>query len=99
MVACLLIGVAATARIAAKITSVSLMGGLIACGVILLLIAIVGLVGATRHHQVFLFFVSFKGSLGAFLLFHVRARGLSCESDNSDVLLCLKLLSLLVIYL
>jgi len=59
MVACLLIGVAATARIAAKITNVSLMGGLIACGVILLLIAVVGLVGAVRHHQVFLFFVSF----------------------------------------
>ncbi|KAI0238710.1 Tetraspanin-31-A [Lamellibrachia satsuma] len=68
MVACLLIGVAATARIAAKITNVSLMGGLIACGVILLLIAIVGLVGAVRHHQVFLFFYM----IILFLLFLVQ---------------------------
>ncbi|KAK2161926.1 hypothetical protein NP493_1552g00008 [Ridgeia piscesae] len=68
MVACLLIGVAATARIAAKITNVSLMGGLIACGVILLLIAVVGLVGAVRHHQVFLFFYM----IILFLLFLVQ---------------------------
>ena len=59
LVAFVLIGVAAYARAVAIITGISIMSGLIACGVFLLLIAIVGICGAVKHHQVLLFFVSF----------------------------------------
>lgn len=40
-------------------SSIHIIGGVIAVGVFLLLIAIVGLFGALHHHQVMLFFVSF----------------------------------------
>lgn len=59
-VAFILIGVAAYAKAVAVIATVSVMGGIIACGVFLLLVAIIGLIGAVKHHQVLLFFVSFN---------------------------------------
>ena len=49
---------AAYGKAVAIIATVSVLGGIIACGVFLLLIAIVGLIGAIKHHQVILFFVS-----------------------------------------
>ena len=58
LVSFVLIIVAAYSRVAAIITSISLVGSLIACGVFLFLIALVGLLGAAKHHQVLLFFVS-----------------------------------------
>ena len=58
MVAFILIGVAGYARVVGVFTDIKIMGGIIACGVFLLLIAIVGLIGAIKHHQVLLFFVS-----------------------------------------
>lgn len=60
MVAFILIGVAAYGKAAAYIATIEIMGGIIACGVFLLLISIIGLIGAVKHHQVLLFFVSFK---------------------------------------
>ncbi|KAL8610827.1 hypothetical protein ACOMHN_056682 [Nucella lapillus] len=59
LVSFILIGVAAYGRAAAVVTSLTLVGSLIACGVFLLIISLVGLVGAAKHHQVLLFFVSF----------------------------------------
>jgi len=50
--------VAAYGKAVAVIATVSVLGGIIACGVFLLIIAIVGLIGAIKHHQVILFFVS-----------------------------------------
>ncbi|OPJ74640.1 hypothetical protein AV530_010288 [Patagioenas fasciata monilis] len=58
LVALLLIAVAAWGR-AAGLPGVPLTGGAIAVGVVLLLLALLGLLGAARHHQVLLFFVSF----------------------------------------
>lgn len=55
-----LIGVAVYAKASAKITSLPILGGVIACGVFLLLVAVLGVVGAVRHSQVILFFVSFE---------------------------------------
>jgi len=55
-VAFLLIGVAAAARKAAILQSLPVVGGIVACGVFLLFIAIVGLYGAIKQHQVALFF-------------------------------------------
>lgn len=60
LVAFLLIGIGAAAKASAFVTSVAVTGGIIACGVFLLLIAVIGLIGAVKHHQVLLFFVSFK---------------------------------------
>lgn len=54
-VAFLLIGVAATAKNSNQLTSLPIVGGIIACGIFLLFIAIVGLFGAIKHHQVMLF--------------------------------------------
>jgi len=54
-VAFLLIGVAAAAKKAAIISSLPVVGGIIFCGVILLFIAIVGLYGAFKQHQIALF--------------------------------------------
>ncbi|XP_045622425.2 tetraspanin-31 isoform X1 [Procambarus clarkii] len=56
VVSFILIGVAAAAKAASFVTSLSLVSGIIACGVFLLLISIVGLIGASKHHQVMLFF-------------------------------------------
>ena len=51
----LLIGVAAAAKSTDFIRSVPTVGGIVACGVFLLFIAIVGLYGAVKHHQILLF--------------------------------------------
>ncbi|GAB6026321.1 hypothetical protein CHUAL_012527 [Chamberlinius hualienensis] len=56
LVAFILIAVAAYGQTANYFANISLVGGIIACGVFLLLISILGLLGAIRHHQVLLFF-------------------------------------------
>lgn len=56
-----MIGVAAWGKGFGLVSSIHIIGGVIAVGVFLLLIAIVGLIGAVHHHQVMLFFVSFDG--------------------------------------
>ncbi|XP_074653733.1 tetraspanin-13-like isoform X1 [Tubulanus polymorphus] len=56
VVAFILIGVAAYGRAIAIVTSLAIVGGIIACGVFLLFIALIGLFGAIKHHQVLLFF-------------------------------------------
>ncbi len=55
-----LIGIAAYSKVEVmKNLRLPILGGIIACGVFLLLIAMVGVIGAIRHSQVMLFFVSF----------------------------------------
>lgn len=54
----MLIGVAAWGKGLGLVSSIHIIGGVIAVGVFLLLIAVAGLVGAVNHHQVLLFFVS-----------------------------------------
>ncbi|KAG5282583.1 hypothetical protein AALO_G00057600 [Alosa alosa] len=56
LVGLLLIGVAAWGKGFGIVSSIHIIGGVIAVGVFLLLIAIVGLIGAIHHHQVMLFF-------------------------------------------
>ena len=41
-------------------TSWPIVGGTISCGVFIMVIASVGIYGAVKHHQIVLFFVSFK---------------------------------------
>uniref|UniRef100_A0AAY5ETS8 Tetraspanin 31 n=1 Tax=Electrophorus electricus TaxID=8005 RepID=A0AAY5ETS8_ELEEL len=66
LVGLLLIGVAAWGKGFGIVSSIHIIGGVIAVGFFLLLIAIVGLIGAVHHHQVMLFFVSFVGNLSDF---------------------------------
>ncbi|CAG2103521.1 unnamed protein product [Medioppia subpectinata] len=56
LVSFILVGVAAYGMAASKVTSIAIIGGIIACGVFLFLLSLVGLVGARKHHQVLLFF-------------------------------------------
>lgn len=41
------------------IIDLPIIGGIMACGIFLIMISILGLIGAVKHHQVVLFFVSF----------------------------------------
>ncbi|KAL0611855.1 LOW QUALITY PROTEIN: Tetraspanin-31 [Plecturocebus cupreus] len=56
LVGLLLIGVAAWGKGLGLVSSIHIIGGVMAVGVFLLLIAVAGLVGAVNHHQVLLFF-------------------------------------------
>jgi len=55
VVAFLLIGVASYGKSSAVITSLSLLGGIVASGVFLLFVAVLGLLATLKHHQVLLF--------------------------------------------
>lgn len=59
LVAFILIGVATYGKAASLVTSLPIIGGIVACGVFLLMIALLGLVGTVKHSQVLLFFVSY----------------------------------------
>ncbi|XP_044259014.1 tetraspanin-13 isoform X1 [Tribolium madens] len=56
VVAFILIGVAVYGRAASLVTNLPIIGGILACGIILFLISVLGLLGAVKHHQVMLFF-------------------------------------------
>ncbi|XP_015928531.1 tetraspanin-13 isoform X2 [Parasteatoda tepidariorum] len=68
LVSFILIGVAAYSRVASIITNLAIVGGIIACGVFLFLLSLMGLIGAVKHHQVLLFFYM----LILFLLFIIQ---------------------------
>ncbi|GFU19532.1 tetraspanin-13 [Nephila pilipes] len=68
LVSFILIGVAAYSRAASIVTNLAIVGGIIACGVFLFLLSLMGLIGAVRHHQVLLFFYM----LILFLLFIIQ---------------------------
>jgi len=55
MVSFLMIGVAVHGKTSGIITSLPIIGGITACGIFLLFISVIGLIGAVRHHQVMLF--------------------------------------------
>jgi len=55
MVAFLLIGVATYGKTSNMVTSLGTVGGIVASGVFLLFVAVAGLFGAMKHHQVALF--------------------------------------------
>jgi len=56
LVSFLMIGVAVHGKVSGVVTSLPIVGGITACGVFLLMISVIGLIGAVRHHQVLLFF-------------------------------------------
>jgi len=56
MVSFLIIGVAVHSKVSGIVTDLPIIGGITASGVFLMFISVVGLIGATKHHQVLLFF-------------------------------------------
>ncbi|XP_035933882.1 tetraspanin-31 isoform X2 [Halichoerus grypus] len=74
LVGLLLIGVAAWGKGLGLVSSIHIIGAVIAVGVFLLLIAVAGLVGAVNHHQVLLFF--YMIILGLVFIFQF---GISCS--------------------
>lgn len=55
-------GVAAWGKWFGLVSSIRVMAGVIGVGSFLFLVALVGLCGALKHHQVLLFFVSFDAA-------------------------------------
>ncbi|KAK2588598.1 hypothetical protein KPH14_006369 [Odynerus spinipes] len=81
VVAFILIGVAVYGRASALVTNLPIIGGILACGVILILISILGLIGAVKHHQVLLFFYM----LILFLLFLIQfSIACACLAVNTE---------------
>uniref|UniRef100_A0ABD2W0X1 Uncharacterized protein n=1 Tax=Trichogramma kaykai TaxID=54128 RepID=A0ABD2W0X1_9HYME len=68
VVAIILISVAVYGEASSLVANLPIIEGILACGVILILISILGLIGAVKHHQVLLFFYM----LILFLLFLVQ---------------------------
>ncbi|XP_045768840.1 tetraspanin-13 isoform X1 [Maniola jurtina] len=81
VVASILISVAVYGQASALVTNLPIVGGILACGVLLILISLLGLAGAVKHHQVMLFFYM----VILFLLFLVQfSVACACLAVNSD---------------
>ncbi|XP_064899568.1 tetraspanin-31-like [Columba livia] len=85
LVALLLIAVAAWGR-GAGVPGVPLTGGAIAVGVVLLLLALLGLLGAARHHQVLLFFYMIILGLVFLVQFGVSCSCLAIDRSRQEQL-------------
>eukprot|EP00112_Aurelia_sp_Birch-Aquarium-sp1_P017543 Seg408.2 transcript_id=Seg408.2/GoldUCD/mRNA.D3Y31 product=Tetraspanin-31 protein_id=Seg408.2/GoldUCD/D3Y31 len=84
----ILISVAAYSKVAVmKQLSLPILGGVIACGVFILLTAILGLAGAIRHSQVMLFFYLIIMSLLFIVQLSVSIGALAITKDQQTELL------------
>ncbi|XP_064081149.1 tetraspanin-13-like isoform X2 [Macrobrachium nipponense] len=86
VVSFILIGVAAAAKFASIVSSLTLVSGIITCGVLLLLISIVGLVGASKHHQVMLFFYMIVLFIIFIIQFSVACACLAINTNQQKIL-------------
>ncbi|CAF0940581.1 unnamed protein product [Brachionus calyciflorus] len=66
-----------------SIVSNGVLGGIIFCGVFLLVISLVGIVGTIKHHQVFLFFYMFFLTICFLIQFIIACTCLGFISVNS----------------
>lgn len=87
LVAVVLIAVAGAAKFTAVVTSLSVVSGIIACGVFLLMISIVGLAAASKHHQVLLFFYMIVLFIIFVIQFAVACACLAMNEDQQEVVL------------
>ncbi|XP_030624470.1 tetraspanin-31 isoform X2 [Chanos chanos] len=87
LVGLLLIGVAAWGKGFGIVFSIHIIGGVIAVGFFLLLIAIVGLIGAVHHHQVMLFFYMVILFIVFLFQFGVSCSCLAMNQDQQEKLL------------
>jgi len=87
LVSFLMIGVAVHGKVSGIVTSLPIIGGITACGIFLLLISVVGLIGAVRHHQVMLFFYMVILFLIFLIQFSVSCAALAInESDEKKII-------------
>ncbi|KAG9335645.1 hypothetical protein JZ751_004296 [Albula glossodonta] len=81
MVSLLMVGIAAWGKWFGLVSSFQVVGGVITVGVFLFLVAVVGLIGAIKHHQVLLFFYM----IILFLVFVVQLSvSCACLAINSE---------------
>lgn len=69
-------------KVAEVFTSWSIVGGTIACGVFIMLVAAAGIYGAVKHHQIILFFFMAIMFLLFIILFSVSVAALSISSNQ-----------------
>ncbi|XP_018578763.1 tetraspanin-31-A isoform X2 [Anoplophora glabripennis] len=86
IVAFILIGVAVYGRAASLVTNLPIVGGILACGIILILISVLGLLGAVKHHQVMLFFYMVILFLLFLIQFSVACACLGVNREQQDQL-------------
>ncbi|KAM3929686.1 tetraspanin-13 [Leptodactylus fuscus] len=87
MVSLLLIGIAAWGIGFGLISSFRVVGVAVAVGILLFLIALVGLIGAIKHHQVLLFFYMIILFLVFIVQFSVSCASLALNSQQQNELL------------
>lgn len=87
LVSLLLIGVAAWGKWFGLVSSFSVMGAVIAVGLFLFIVAIIGLCGAVKHHQVLLFFYMFILFLVFIVQFSVSCACLAINKEQQNLLL------------
>uniref|UniRef100_T1IJM5 Tetraspanin n=1 Tax=Strigamia maritima TaxID=126957 RepID=T1IJM5_STRMM len=83
----ILVGVASYGITANYVNSISIIGGIIACGVFLWLIALLGLLGTYKHNQVLLFFYMVILFLLFILQFGIACACLAVTEDQQDKLI------------
>jgi tetraspanin-13/31 len=87
MVSFLMIGVAVHGKTSGLVTSLPIVGGITACGIFLLIISVIGLIGAVRHHQVMLFCYMVTLFLIFLIQFSVSCAALAVsESDEAKII-------------
>ncbi|CAH2076409.1 unnamed protein product, partial [Iphiclides podalirius] len=86
VVASILISVAVYGQASSLVTNLPIVGGILACGVFLILISLLGLAGAVKHHQVMLFFYMLILFLLFLVQFSVACACLAVNSDQQEIL-------------
>ncbi|XP_031770713.1 tetraspanin-13 isoform X2 [Galleria mellonella] len=86
VVASILISVAVYGQASSVVGNLPIVGGILACGVFLILISLLGLAGAVKHHQVMLFFYMVILFLLFLVQFSVACACLAVNSDQQETL-------------
>jgi len=84
LVSFLMIGVAVHGKVSGIVTSLPIVGGITACGIFLLMISVIGLIGAVRHHQVLLFFYMVVLFLIFLIQFSVSCAALAINKEDEN---------------
>ncbi|MBN3298056.1 TSN13 protein, partial [Amia calva] len=87
MVSLLMIGIAAWGKWFGLVSSFQVVGGVIGVGIFLFFVALVGLIGAMKHHQVLLFFYMIILFMVFVVQFSVSCACLALNKEQQDHLL------------
>jgi len=87
LVSFIMIGVAVHGKVSGVVTSLPIVSGITFCGVFLLIISVVGFIGAIKHHQVMLFVYMVVLFLIFIIQFSVSCAALGINADDEKALL------------